>query len=103
MPPFPPGGNEGRQWASQRRAPAGEVAVLAVGACVSTGSLCSPEVAQASQPGQYPALPPPGPPQAVDSDWKRIMQTHSWIKLGLGLKSSKGRVQEEPWSSVSMD
>ena len=43
------------------------------------------------------------PAQAVDGNQKRITQSHSWIKLGLGLKSSKGRVQEEPWSSVSMD
>ena len=58
MPPFPPGGNEGRWWVRRGRAPAGEVAVLAAGP-VSTGSLCSPEVAQASQPGLHPALPRP--------------------------------------------
>lgn len=49
MPPFPPGGNEGRRWVSRGRAPAGEVAVLAADACLSMGSLCSPEVAQALQ------------------------------------------------------
>lgn len=76
--------NEGRQWASQRRAPAGEVAVLAVGACVSTGSLCGKEVAPGLPAWAVSCPAPPGPPQAVDSDWKRIMQTHSWIKLGLG-------------------
>ena len=58
MPPFPPGGSEGRWWVGQGRTPAGEVAVLAAGACVSTGSLCSPEVAQASQPGA-PSCPAP--------------------------------------------
>ena len=55
-----------------------------------------------SQHTQPPALPPPGPPQAVDGDRKRLTQTPSWIKLGLGLKK-KGRVQEEPWSSMSRD
>lgn len=54
----------------------------------------APSVAQEwlrpSQRRQLPSPPPVEPPHAVDRDQKRIMQTHSWIKLVLSLRSSKG-------------
>lgn len=84
----------GRAWTS----PVAEVAVLA--AEVRPVPLLLPSVAQTwlrpSQPRQLPSPPSPKPPEAVDRDRKRIMQTHSWVKLVPGLRSSKGGVHEEP-------
>lgn len=47
-----------------------------------------------SQPWHLPSLPASEPPQ-VDRDRKRIMQTHSWIKLVLSLRSRKGGIYDE--------
>lgn len=61
--------------------------------------LLVPSVVQAwlrtSQPQAASLSVPQEPPQAVDRDQKRILQTHSWIKLVLGLRSSKGGIQDE--------
>lgn len=57
--------------------------------------LCGPEVAQVL-PAQAASSPAPVvPPQAVDRDQQRIMQTRSWIKLVLGLSCRKGRIHCE--------
>ena len=100
-PPFPLGGNEGRGWTSQGEglgisSSRGSCPGSRGHACPSTASLCGPDVAQAL-PAQAASLSAPTKaPPAVGRDPKRIMQTHSWGKLVLGLWSSKGGVHEEP-------
>lgn len=88
---FPPGGNEGRQWASQRRAPAGEVAVLAVRVPVHPRLPLQPRSGSGLPAWAVSCPAPTRASQAVDSDWKRIMQTHSWIKLGSRPEEQQGK------------
>ena len=97
-PLFPPGPNEGHGLVGQgdcldissRR---GWLAVLAAEA-IPVHSVAQ-EWLRLSQPKQLPSPPLVQPPQAVDRDRKRIMQTHSWIKLVLRRRCRKGGIHYE--------